>query len=252
VCLNNPWLGSSIYLHKLTTSLQSRIELLNVSLSALRNNGIAKFCQSLKKNETVTHLSLYGNYLEASGFMTVIEAIKNHPSLQLLDMGSNNIFGQDISTEASNQLLLNKSLHTLLLDENPLGRHKSYQFDLQGQPRNPNSLDTLSLGLPKNLTCLSLSQCDLGYSNFAPILSKLEKESNLCHLNVSRNNFDDTAINRIVNRILANKDKLSLKTFCFHLNHLVSNKTWTHNKNRLEQVGIDSGEALPLFSTWRS
>ncbi len=186
--------------------------------------GVRCFAEALRRNITLTELSLDGNAVGSVGVAALAEGLGMSPSLTALHVGSNQV-GDAGGRALALALLTNRSLLSLDLSFNSL------QW---------NGICAIAASLEKNhapLTNLSLAHTDPGQAGAQALALMLELNTALATLRLERciNSADKQTIYSAVER--SNFTLCELAGLPEVKPLLMRNRTIARRKERVRQVG---------------
>jgi Ran GTPase-activating protein (RanGAP) involved in mRNA processing and transport len=185
------------------------IKVLDMSWNSLNGMESVKILRDIiRRNKTMTSLVLSGNYFgrTAGAVDCIMGGVSRNTTLLKINLSNCSLRDVDVSTLAQNLGSRNTTLQKLTLGDNLItstgvgvlletmeqNSHNITDLDLRDNciGNEGASLLARSLGsnvLP-NLTRLSLSWCDIGDDGFIALVSALEQNTSLLHLDL-RSNF---------------------------------------------------------------
>jgi len=130
----------------------------------------------LTVNQVISELEIKDCVISDSGGAMIVDALRGHKSLKILDM-TKNILGSSFADHFSDALLDNKFLQTVILDDNKIG----------------DAIGKLGKGVKMNTTLHALhlaknEVADLGLQDFA---AGLEGNKGLSYLKLEANEISD-------------------------------------------------------------
>jgi Ran GTPase-activating protein (RanGAP) involved in mRNA processing and transport len=208
--LARSYLGSS-GLEELASALyhNTSIEVLDVSVNRLGGMESAEILRDiLRSNKTITTLNLSGNEFgqTAGAVECITDGLGSNSTLLKIDLSYCALGDGGVSTLAQTLGSRNTTLQKLTIDSNSITstgvgallaamEQSSHITDLEvgRDPFGNEGLGLLARSLGNNalpnLTRLSLSRCGIGDDGFIALLSALEQNTSLLHLDL-RNNYD--------------------------------------------------------------
>jgi Ran GTPase-activating protein (RanGAP) involved in mRNA processing and transport len=178
------------------------IKELNISLNNLNDMGSAEILRDIiRRNKTITTLNLSSNH-----FGRIVECIADglgsNSTVLKIDLSNCGLGDVDVSILAQKLGSRNTTLEKLNLANNSITfvgvgvlletmAHRSKritELDLQNNPIGDEGASLLARSLGKNalphLTRLSISRCDIRHDGFTALVSALEQNTSLLHLDL--------------------------------------------------------------------
>ncbi|KAG0443723.1 hypothetical protein HPB47_014599 [Ixodes persulcatus] len=169
----------------------SAVKSLSIEFNMVGITGGQRFAELLKKNKTLSRVSLYNTKLKDKGAVAIAGALATNDTLQHLNMGGNSI-GLTGAKALASSLEANSSLLTLNLRNNNLG-----------------TCGAISLAdvLPRNRTLQELYLCknSIGEEGVVAIADSLVANQTLRALSIEANYLGDNGFDAFAEALAANR-----------------------------------------------
>ncbi|KAM7284016.1 hypothetical protein ISCGN_001119 [Ixodes scapularis] len=213
----------------------SAVTSLSIESNVVGIRGAQRFAELLKKNKTLSRVSLYNTKLKDKGAVAIAGALATNDTLQHLNMGGNSI-GLTGAKALASSLEANSSLLTLNLQNNNLG-----------------TCGAISLAdvLPRNRTLQELYLCrnSIGDEGVVAIADSLVANQTLRALSIEANTFGNNGVAALARLLFSNGTLVKLHAEEFSLNDDTQFDAFAEAlaaNRRLEDVELSLGSSTAI------